>query len=115
MFSHQVKISILVIAVFAVTATAHAFIGPTQPAGTGGGLFAVDASMNIGFGTTAPTPSSTLNTTSTESGSSAHGHVFIVASTTNPGIGVRNQTSGNTYTWSARNFGNLQLYRESDS
>ncbi|MDO8557495.1 MAG: hypothetical protein Q7R98_03475 [Candidatus Jorgensenbacteria bacterium] len=93
--------------------TVRAFIGPTQSAGTGGGLFSVDSNLNIGFGTTAPSPVSTFNTTSTESGSSSHGYVFIVASTTSPGVGVKNLTSGHSYIWSARNFGNLQLYRES--
>ena len=93
--------------------TVRAFIGPTQSAGTGGGLFSVDAGLNVGFGTTAPSPVSTFNATSTESGSSSLGNVFIVASTTNPGVGVKNLTSGHSYIWSARNFGNLQLYRES--
>ncbi|KKU99231.1 MAG: hypothetical protein UY32_C0003G0001, partial [Candidatus Jorgensenbacteria bacterium GW2011_GWC1_48_8] len=52
---------------------------------------------------------------STDSGSTAHGYVYMVASTTNPGIGLKNLTSGNVWLWSARNFGPLQLYRESAS
>lgn len=92
-----------------------AFIGPStgQTPGSGGGLFQVDANRNIGFGTSSSTPVSTFNSTSTESGSSAFGYVFTVASTTNPGLSLKNLTSGNTYVWSSRNFGNLQLYRES--
>ena len=95
--------------------TARAFIGPStgQNPGSGGGLFKVDSNLNIGFGTASPSPASTFNTTSTESGPSGFGYVFMVASTTNPGLALKNLTSGNAYVWSSRNFGNLQLYRES--
>jgi hypothetical protein len=93
---------------------ADAFIGPgAQSPGSGGGLFKVDANLNIGFGIANPTPASTYNSTSTESGSSAHGNIFMVASTSNPGLGLKSIISGKTYIWSVRDFGNLQLYRES--
>jgi hypothetical protein len=98
---------------------AHAFIGPStgQTPGSGGGLFQVDASRNIGFGTASPTPVSTFNTTSTESGPSSFGYVFTVASTSNPGIAVKKTSATGfgyvQYVWSVRDFGNLQLYRES--
>ncbi|MBI2279044.1 MAG: hypothetical protein HYU81_03215 [Candidatus Brennerbacteria bacterium] len=98
-----------------VAPIAFAFIGPSagQTPGSGGGLFQVDANRNIGFGASSSTPVSTFNSTSTESGPSTFGYVFTVASTTNPGLSLKNLTSGNTYVWSSRNFGNLQLYRES--
>lgn len=102
-----------VIGLFAA-GTAYAFVGPStgQTPGTGGGLFNVDSNRNIGFGTETPTPTDAFDATSTQSGSTAHGHTFIVASTTNPGIGILNQSSGIKYLWAARNFGPLQLYRE---
>lgn len=111
------SLRIVVLALFVIhysSFSASAFVGPgLQQPGSGGGLFRVDANMNIGFGTTNATPASTFNSTSTESGPSTYGYVFMVASSTNPGLGVKNLSSNNTYLWSARNFGNLQLYRES--
>ena len=115
------KLSVLslfvLIVSLALVGRAIAFTGPTtgQSPGSGGGKFNVDSQGNIGFGTASPTPASTFNSTSTESGPSGFGYVFIVASTTNPGVGLKNITSGNTYIWSSRNFGNFQLYRESGS
>ncbi len=109
-----IRNSLFIILVFAAANTS-AFVGPNSSAGSGGGFFKVDANYNIGFGTANPTPVSTFNASSTESGSSSFGYVFTIASTSNPGISIKNLTSGtgNTYIWSSRNFGNLQLYRES--
>jgi hypothetical protein len=97
--------------------SALAFIAPTTSPGVGGGSLQLDASGNIGVGTASSTPVGTFNSTSTESGSGAHGRIFMVASSTNPGIGLKNltPTTGNTFIWSSRDFGNLQLYRESQT
>ncbi|KKW12207.1 MAG: hypothetical protein UY51_C0005G0449 [Candidatus Jorgensenbacteria bacterium GW2011_GWB1_49_9] len=95
--------------------TSLAFVGPQagQTVGTGGGGFVIDSSGNIGFGTSAPAPTSNFDATSTQSGPTSFGYVFTVASTTNPGVALKNLSSGNMYLWSSRNFGNFQLYRES--
>ena len=92
-----------------------AFTGPgTCVPPACGGKFSVDSQGNIGFGTnnSSATPVSTFNSTGTESGSSNFGYIFMVASTTNPGIGIKNTTANATYLLSVRDFGNLQLYRE---
>lgn len=106
---------ILILGLTLSLGSALAFVGPTVSPGTGGGSLQLDASGNIGVGTSSSTPVSTFNTTSTESGLNTFGRVFMVASTTNPGVGLKNltPTTGNTYIWSSRGFGNLQLYRES--
>ncbi|MFH1162023.1 MAG: hypothetical protein V1696_01975, partial [Candidatus Jorgensenbacteria bacterium] len=89
--------------------SALAFSGPTAPAGSGGGLFSIDASQNIGFGTAAPAPVGTFDDASS---SLSHGYIFAIASTTNPGLSLKNLTSGFSYLWSSKNDGSFQLYRE---
>ncbi|MFH1193309.1 MAG: hypothetical protein V1656_03290, partial [Candidatus Jorgensenbacteria bacterium] len=89
--------------------TVFAFMGPSSPAGSGGGLFNVDASQNIGFGTTVPKPVGTFDDASS---SLAHGYTFTIASTTNPGLSIKNLSSGFSYLWSSKNDGSFQLYRE---
>jgi len=91
---------------------ALAFIGPAagQAPGSGGGLFYVDANQNIGFGTSSSTPTGTFDDNET-----GHGHVFTVASTTNPGLALKNLDAGTTFIWSARNSGRIDLYRESST
>ena len=103
---------------FLLSSPALAFLGPGfgQNPGEGGGLFTVDSSKNIGFGTQTPAQTYNFDASSTQSGSIQHGYIFLVASSSNPGIGLRNTSynSGQaiTYLWSVRDFGALQLYRE---
>lgn len=95
--------------IFMRVLSADAFIGPgTQSPGSGGGSFKLDASGSIGFGTPTAAPSGTF-----DDNGQGFGYVFTVASSTNPGLALRNLASGNMYLWSARNMGNLHLYRES--
>ncbi len=114
MFSNKKYLIFLVVLVL-LPGVAFGFIGPSpgQDPGDGGGRLIIDSEGNIGFGTSSSTPASDFDATSTDSGPTAHGYVFMVASTTNPGVGLKNLTSGNVWLWSARNFGPLQLYRES--
>ncbi len=92
-----------------LTNPAFAFIGPEtgQSPGTGGGLLYVDSSRNIGFGTTDPTLQYNF-----DDNSAAHGYIFMIASSSNPGIALKNLTSGVTYVWSVRGGGRLHLFRE---
>ena len=101
---------LLVFCLFFSPFAVFAFNGPSsgQTPGSGGGLFYVDSNQNIGFGTTDSTPTGIFDDNST-----GHGYVFMVASTTNPGLSLKNLSSGNMYIWSARNSGRLDLYRES--
>lgn len=97
--------------------TVSAFIGPStgQTPGSGGGLFNVDANRNIGFGTASSTPVSTFDNVGGGGGEN-HGYVFLVASTSNPGLGLRNTSLNHMYLWSVRNIGSqsrIDLYRES--
>ncbi len=86
-----------------------AFVGPGsgQNPGSGGGLFYVDSNRNIGFGTESPTPTETF-----DDNSAPHGYIFMIASSSNPGIALRNTNSGVTYIWSVRGGGRLHLFRE---
>ncbi|HXF44135.1 MAG TPA: hypothetical protein VNK70_01590 [Candidatus Paceibacterota bacterium] len=115
MFSNKNFIILLTLSLL-LPSVALGFIGPSagQSPGSGGGALQLDAARNLGFGTSSSTPVSSFDSTSTNSGYPANfGYVYMVASTTNPGIGLKNLTSGNVWLWSARNFGPLQLFRES--
>ncbi|MFH0712863.1 MAG: hypothetical protein V2A55_03385, partial [Candidatus Jorgensenbacteria bacterium] len=117
------KLNIIVLAgligligLIGLAGTAQAFVGPDagQSPGAGGGKFILDSQGNIGFGTSSSTPKDNFDSTSTDNGYPANfGYVFMVASTTNPSVGLKNLTSGNVWLWSSRNFGSFQLFRES--
>lgn len=76
-------------------------VGANPP--TGGGLFSVNAQRNIGFGGTGYTPTNTL-------GGALFDRVFMVAGANNPGVGVRNLTSGKKFILTADNDGRLTLF-----
>ncbi len=117
MSNKKIFIITVIILTFTTIFQASAFIGPSagQTPGSGGGALLLDSERNLGFGTTSSTPRSFFDAAATDSGPTTHGYVFMVASTTNPGVGLKNLTSGNVWLWSSRNFGPLQLYRESET
>ncbi|MCP6720007.1 MAG: hypothetical protein KJI72_01595 [Patescibacteria group bacterium] len=85
---------------------AFAFIGPSagQSPGSGGGAFTVDSSRNVGFGTPDGTPG-------TAPSGESFGKIFTIASTTNPGIALKNLSGGGrNYVWFSRNNGRLALW-----
>lgn len=84
---------------------AHAFAGPGGlSAGVGGGQLQIDASGNIGFGTAAPTPSGSA-------GEANFGRVFTIASSSDPGISLKNLSGGgHSYTLYSRANGRLAIW-----
>jgi hypothetical protein len=83
-----------------------AFTGPALPAGQGGGVLQLDASGNIGFGTSLATPTG-------DPTNARFGKIFTVASTSDPGIALKNLTTGgHTYVWYSRPNGRLALWDE---
>src|SRR3989344_5321313 len=99
MFSRKILIAVIgLMGLIGLIGQANAFIGPgTNQPGEGGGLFRVDANRNIGFGTDSGTPSSVFDAPATSEGPTSHGYVFTVASTTNPGISLKNVGGGASY------------------
>ncbi|MFA6407714.1 MAG: hypothetical protein WCV80_03355, partial [Candidatus Paceibacterota bacterium] len=110
-FSASIVITVFALAGF--VSQTFAFYGPSVAPGSGGGLFTVDANNNVGFGTASPTPINDFDSANASS-SLKHGYIFTIASTTNPGVSIKNlSANGMTYIWSSKNDGTLQLYRES--
>ena len=104
---HRKNFLILVLVLFVVPSVALGFLGPSagQNPGSGSGAFSIDSNRNIGFGASDGTPS----TAPPEEG--VFGKVFTIASTTNPGIALKNLNgSGRNYVWFSRNSGRLALW-----
>ncbi len=109
-WSRTFRVSIFV-TVFVVSLlfvfTSNAFIGPgTLQPGSGGGQLRLDPNGNIGFGSASGTPSG-------NEPSGAFGRVFMIASSTNPGLGLRNLSGGDDprgYILYSKGNGSFQIW-----
>ncbi|TSC52161.1 MAG: hypothetical protein LiPW41_372 [Parcubacteria group bacterium LiPW_41] len=92
-----------------IGSVSFAFIGPgSLTPGTGNGALQVDSNLNIGFGTNLATPTG-------DATNALFGRVFTIASTSDPGISLRNLGGGRNYTMYSRANGRFVIWDDFSS